>query len=367
MNETAPITIDANALFNNHLWIVEIVIGIVALIAVNFLCKGIVQHIRQRSMSHSKDWKQRLDHIFFPPVQILLWILGLIFVLEITSSRYGFSPFENYLNAVRSTGIVVCLSWLLLRWKKEIQHSILERDRGVKKVDAAFIQMVGKLVTVLLSVIFAMVLLRVWGLDILPLIAMGGIGAAAIGFAGKDVITNFFGGLMLYVTRPFMQGDLIRLPDRGLEGHVEEIGWYLTCVRDKDKRPVYLPNAIFSCVSVINCSRMSHRRIEERVGVRYEDFDRVKTIAEEVRKAIGKHPAIDTHLPVIVYLNGFSASAIDLYIDVYTLATRYEEYLAVKQEILFLIYEGILAKGAQMPFPTTTLNLSEELTSVLKR
>jgi MscS family membrane protein len=367
MNETTSSIANSNGPFNNHLWVVEILIGVIALIAVNYLVKGIVKHVRQRALSHPLGWKQRLDHIFFPPLQVLLWILGLIFVLEITSTRYGVSPFESYLNAVRSTGIVVCLIWLLLRWKKEIQQGLLAKERGAKKVDAAFVHVVGKLVTVLLLVIFAMVLLQIWGLDIVPLIAMGGIGAAAIGFAGKDVMTNFFGGLMLYITRPFTAGDLIRIPDKGLEGHVEEIGWYLTSVRDKDKRPVYLPNAIFSCMSVINCSRMTHRRIEEKIGIRYEDFDRVKSIVEEIRQGIAQHPSIDTHLPIIVVLNGFGSSSIDLYIDVYTLATRYDEYLSVKQEILMLIFEAISTQGAQMPFPTTTLTLSDPLKNVFTR
>ena len=121
-----------------------------------------------------------------------------------------------------------------------------------------------------------MIVLQVWGLNLAPLIAFGGIGAAAIGFAGKDVIANFFGGLMLHINRSFMVGDLIQMPDSHLEGYVEEIGWYLTTVREKKKGRYTCPMR-FSRMRVINGARMTHRRIEEKIGVRYEDFSKTFT------------------------------------------------------------------------------------------
>ena len=83
-----------------------------------------------------------------------------------------------------------------------------------------------------------------WG-HIAPLLAFGSIGAASLGFAGKDVIANFCSGLMLHITRPFVIGDEIMLPEKNLEGNIEEIGWFKTSIRDKEKRAVYLPNNFF--------------------------------------------------------------------------------------------------------------------------
>ena len=197
-----------------------------------------------------------------------------------------------------------------------------------------------------------MVVLRIFGLDIVPLVAFGGIGAAAVGFAGKDVIANFFGGFMLHITRPFTVGDCIVIPDRQLEGTVEEIGWYLTSVRDKEKRPVYLPNALFSTLLVINSSRMSHRRIEEKIGIRYEDSSKIPLIVAEIRTALRVNPAIDTALPIIVFFNAFNTSSLDIYIDVYAFATQLEEYLAVKEKVLLKIQEIVAVHGAEMPFPS---------------
>ena len=55
------------------------------------------------------------------------------------------------------------------------------------------------------------------------------------------MISNFFGGFMIYVTHSFGIGDWINLPDHNVEGYVEEIGWYTTRIRTFEKRPIYVP------------------------------------------------------------------------------------------------------------------------------
>jgi MscS family membrane protein len=346
----------------DHLWFLEILIGLAVLVGINYLFKKVVKHVRQRSLSKALDWRERLNYILFLPVHILLWILGVILVLEVTARRFEFSFFDGYLSAFRATGVVCVLAWVLLRWKKEMQHTLLNKDRAVQRLDAGFVHVLGKFLTIIVMIIAAMIILQLWGLDIGPLIAFGGIGAAGVAFASKDVIANFFGGLMLYITRPFMVGDQIVISERKLEGYVEEIGWYLTCVRDKEKRPVYLPNAIFSSGLVINNSRMTHRRIEQKIGVRFEDFSNIAAIADGIRASIAAHPAIDNHLPVLVVFNGFNEYTLDLYIDVYTLSTRYDQFLAVKQEVLMLAYDAILKQGGEVPCPL--IQIKTELSSL---
>jgi MscS family membrane protein len=182
--------------------------------------------------------------------------------------------------------------------------------------------------------------------------AFGGVGAAALGFAAKEVIANFFGGMMLWINRPFVLGDYISLPDRGgLEGVIEEIGWYLTVVRDKDKRLVYLPNAIFSTISVVNTSRMSHRRIQITVGIRKEDFAKLEELTKTLKEVFEKHPSVDAYLPINVVFSSFGAYSLELFIEVYSKETRYKQFLLVKQEALYLLYKTIQQMGIQVPNP----------------
>jgi MscS family membrane protein len=334
-----------------RLWFFEIIIGILALVAVNYVFKKIIKHVRHRSLSVSHDWKEKIDHVLTLPFQILLWILGVTLVAEILGRRFDFSFFEQYLGAFRSTGFILCVSWVLLRWKGVVQKDFLNKEQYQRKFDKESVFVAGKFLSIAIIVIALMIVLELWGLNIAPLIAFGGVGAAAIGFAGKDVIANFCSGLMLHINRPFMVGDSIYLPNQNIEGSIEEIGWYLTTVRDKEKRPVYLPNAIFSQAQVINASRMTHRRIEEKICLRFEDFARIPELVSKLKEAVSNHPDIDTHLPILLTVNGFSQMSIDLHLDIYTLETRYEKYLMVKQEILMSIYKELIESGAERPVP----------------
>jgi MscS family membrane protein len=336
----------------DKLWFFEVVVGILVLIAVNYAFKRIVRHVRYRSLSASLDWREKMDQIFFLPFHVLLWILGATLVTEVLGRRFDFSFFESYIDAFRSTGFVLCIVWVLLRWMRVVEKEVMSKDF---KVDVGFVHGVGKILSIVIIVIALMIILRVWGLDIVPLIAFGGIGAAAVGFAAKDVLSNFLGGLMLHINRPFVIGDFITLPGQNLEGNVEEIGWNLTTVRDKHKRPVYLPNSTFSQVMVVNSARMTHRRIEEKIGVRQEDFAKIPALVDAMKKAIAQHADIDSHLPVLVVLNGFGQSSLELYIDVYTLQTRYDKYQLVKQEILMLVYQEVQKAGAELAMSMMTV------------
>jgi len=191
---------------------------------------------------------------------------------------------------------------------------------------------------------------------------MGGhgssIGGIIVGFAAKDLLANFFGGLMIYLDRPFTEGDWIRSPDREIEGTVEYIGWRLTRIRTFDQRPLYIPNSAFANIAVENPSRMSHRRINEAIGVRYDDIGAVPAIVDNVKRMLREHPAIDAEKTLIVNLNEFSASSVDILIYAYTGTTDWSEFHAVKQSVLMKVHEIVAAHGAEIAFPTTTVHLA---------
>ena len=345
--------------FHERFWMWEILIGIAVLMLLNFFFKKGVQRARLRSLSHFSRWAEGLDYILHTPFQVLLWILGSTLVLQILGKRFDFSFFGSYIDPFRSTGFVFCITWVLLRWKTVFQKRLLSQDLQNQKIDVGFALVLGKMVSIVAILISVMLILEIWGLNIAPLLAFGGIGAAAIGFSAKDVLANFFGGVMLYVNKPFVIGEFIHLPKEGIEGYVEEIGWNTTTLRDKDKRPLYLPNANFSQMLVVNGSRMTHRRIVETISIRYDDFSKMAEFVDGLQKKIGEHPDIDRYLPVIVVLNTLTGPGLSILIDVYTLKTRYNEFLHSKHEILNLVYGEM--KRLNVEFSSPTLSISGRL------
>lgn len=331
-------------------WIIKIGVICLILVAINYAIKYGLKYLSRRLKQTENSLKVNLEEIIYFPCHIALWLIGIAAIIEILGHQFNLFVAPVVLTHIRNALIVACLTWIMLRWKREIQKTFI-----VKHVDAQLVFIVGRVSSIVIFVIGGMLVMQILGVDIMPLLAFGGIGAAAIGFASQSVISNFCSGFMINITRPFTIGDWVLLPEKNVEAIVEEIGWYTTVVRDKEKRPIYLPNSIFSQQLVINSSRMSHRRILEKISVRYEDFSKLKTLAEEIKKIAASDPKIESRLPLLVYFIAFGEHSLDIQIDIYTRTTVYEEYLSIKQEFLVKAYEVIQAHGAEVPFPTRTI------------
>jgi MscS family membrane protein len=202
----------------------------------------------------------------------------------------------------------------------------------------------------------SLIVLQSMGYSIAGVLTFGGIGGIAIGFAAKDLLANFFGGLMIYLDRPFIVGDWVRSPDKNIEGTVEMIGWRLTTIRTFDKRPLYVPNATFATISVENPSRMSHRRIYETIGIRYQDAHLMDKITAEIKQMLIADDEIDSEQTLIVNFTQFNASSLDIMVYTFTTTTDWIHFQEIKHRILLKIYAIISAQGANIAFPTQTLH-----------
>ena len=201
------------------------------------------------------------------------------------------------------------------------------------------------------------------GIEITALLAFGGVGGLAVGFAAQDLLSNFFGGLIIYLDRPFTLGDWIRSPDREIEGTVESIGWRVTVVRTFDKRPLYIPNSLFTTLTVENPSRMTNRRIKETIGIRYQDSEKMGVIVADVKAMLESHDEIDSAQTLIVNFNTYAASSLDFFIYTFTKTTNWIKYHEIKQDVMLRIIEIVHTHGADFAFPTTTLDGFGALTS----
>ena len=230
-----------------------------------------------------------------------------------------------------------------------------------KPLDETSVRAIAKLLRISVIITASLVGLESIGISISGVLAFGGIGGLAVGFAAKDLLANFFGGLMVYLDRQFAVGDWIRSPDQNIEGTVEDIGWRLTRIRTFDKRPLYVPNSTFTHISVENPSRMTNRRIYETVGVRYDDAGKLPAIVKDVEAMLRNHPDIDLDQTLMVNFNAFASSSLDFFVYTFTKTTVWTEYHQIKQDVLFKILQIIESHGAECAFPTSTIHIPEGL------
>ncbi len=341
-----------------HVWVFELCVGIVGLFALHAVFKRLVKLVQARALERPGDWIQHLQEIVFGPMRAVFLIIGGYYGLSILGCRFGFQSIMEALEPFRNASVVICLAWMSLRWKK----AVLQASQRHWKVSTPGLQhALDKFLSILIWVLAMLIVLRVFHLDIMPLLTFGGIGAAAVGFAAKDVIGNFFGGLMLSVSRPFSEGDYIVISEQRIEGYVERMGWYLTAIRDKDKRPIYLPNSIFASAVVVNNSRMTHRRIYETIGVSYADFSKLSELTGKIRAYAVQNRSIDSSEPLLVFFQNIGAYSLDILIDMYVYETHWEGYLQVREEVLKSIYAIILETGAEIPSPKTSVEIMQKI------
>lgn len=302
-------------------------------------------------------WDDVLITALETPIRLVLWVVVGLLALEI----YPLAPgIQGRLVQAYDTALVLLLAWFLHRLIAGIEAEMLSDGRGrTESRDRATVRAIAKLVRISLWVVTGLLVLQSVGVTISGLLAFGGIGGIAVGFAAKDLLANFFGGLSIYLDRPFTTGDWIRSPDQQIEGTVEDIGWRLTRIRTFDQRPLYVPNATFSQISVENPSRMFNRRIYETVGIRYQDADKMEPIVEQVRTMLENHEAIEPSRTLIVNFVSFGPSSLDFFVYTFTKTTVWVEFHKIKQDILLRILEIVHANGADIAFPTRTVQVEQ--------
>ena len=290
------------------------------------------------------------------PISIIIWISSFSYVADIIQRATQKVLFYELFDPAREIGIILCLVVFAVGLINKAEQNILIHS---EVSDQTTIHALAKLGYLVVSIAGGLTLLQTLGLSISGLMAFGGMGGIAVGFAAKDLLSNFFGGLFIYTDRPFSVGDWVRSPDRDIEGTVEKIGWRVTRIKTFDKRPLFVPNSIFSQIVVENASRMNNRRIKETIGIRYDDAGKMGKIVELVKEMLLTHPEIDTNNTLIVNFNSFAPSSLDFLIYTFTKTTKWVDYHEIKQDVLLKVLDIIEEQGAECAFPTSTVHMAD--------
>ncbi|QKX18127.1 mechanosensitive ion channel family protein [Microbulbifer sp. YPW1] len=342
----------------DRFWIAEVFLIVMATAFAAWLLALLVSRLQARAERTVNPWDDALCGAINPPASILVWLVGLSVAAARAGKATGAEIFTLAIT-VREIGFIVLVTWFALRFAKAVEKNLADPRFMGKPMDATTVRAIGKLIRASIMITAAMVIMQHFGYSISGVLAFGGIGGLAIGFAAKDLLANFFGGLMIYLDRPFKVGDWVRSPDQEIEGTVEDIGWRLTRIRTFDKRPLYIPNGVFTQISVENPSRMLNRRIYETIGIRYDDASLMEPIVNDVRAMLQNHPEIDTNQTLIVNFNSFAPSSLDFFIYTFTRTTEWVRYHEIKQDVLLKILKIIEARGASCAFPTSTLHIAD--------
>jgi len=340
-----------------YLWVGELFLIVLTALFAGFILNKLLNRLQLKAAQTPTVWDDALIEACRTPAIWLIWILGINFALSIMAQRIN-SPLQDVIDPLNRLAIIVLGVLFINGFIKRAESNLLNPKYMKKPMDPTTIKAVSKLFRAAVVITAVLVIMQFLGYSISGLLAFGGIGGIAVGFAAKDLLANFFGGLMIYLDRPFSVGDWVRSPDKEIEGIVEDVGWRLTRIRTFDKRPLYIPNAVFANISVENPSRMLNRRIYESVGIRYDDIACMAPIVDQVTAMLREHEEVDSEQVIIVNFNKFAPSSLDFFVYAYTKTTDWVKFHKVKQDVLLQVSAIIEANKAEIAFPTSTLHIA---------
>jgi MscS family membrane protein len=326
---------------------------LVVTVLAHYLLKIIFKRVMAYLEKHPHIWAKTFVVALSYPLIIFVWLEGGTLAIE----ALPYIPqvlVANLLHPLRNIGAVILLAWFSLRFIRLSENTLLTNNENLK-LDRTSIHAIGRLLRIGAFIVVGLFLLPVLGVQPSGIIAFGGGSAIVAGIAARDLLANFFGGMVIFLDQPFKVGDWIKSPDREVEGIVEYIGWRLTRIRTLERRPLYIPNSIFSTISIQNNTRKKHRRIKADLGIRYQDSSKLEVLLKEIRAYIQKHPKIDLNLFNLVNFTEFGHSGLIINVYCFCVEVDWKQYRNVQEQIYMDILRIIETNGAQLAYPTQTI------------
>lgn len=325
----------------------------------NALINKVLGAYAGRANAAGHIWRSVFLESLIPPLRGAVWIIGLSAAVGLLTRDGDFTLLSQFFSPARDVAIIAVAVWFMLRAVGRIEAGLQAdaRNKG-RELDPTAADAIGKLVRAAIIITAILVAMQTLGFSISGILAFGGIGGIAIGFAAQGLVANLFGGLTIYASRPFNVGEWIIMPGTDVMGEVQSIGWRATRVMGFDRKPFYVPNALFNTAVLINHSRMTSRRIQEHLHLRYTDIGKVPAIVADTNKMLAEHPGIQ-HDFFVFNLDTCGDFALKLLLYAFTVSTEYVDYMTVKEDILLKIAAIVREHGGELAVPTSTVHMPD--------
>ena len=227
-----------------------------------------------------------------------------------------------------------------------------------RKLEVSVQTFLKSLVNLFLNMVMAFAIIGKLGVETTSFAALLASAGVAIGMALSGNLSNFAGGLIILVFKPFRVGDYIDGP--GASGTVKEIQIFHTIIATTDNRIVFVPNGQMSSNAVTNYSKMSTRRLEWTFGVEYgEDVKRVRAVLQRIINADSRildtsaDSRILTTPEPFIALGELGASSVDIKVRVWVEAA---DYWDVHFDMNRIVYATFNKEGIGFPYPQITVH-----------
>lgn len=287
------------------------------------------------------------------PIVYAIGILGFYWGFQ----RLHFGPgVDNFFAHTFTFIFTLNITWLVIRTLDAIIEEYLTPlvSKTDSDLDDQLLPLLRKLIKIILWTLGIVIGLNNIGFDVGAVIAGLGIGGLALALAAQDTVKNIFGGIMVYIDKPFKVKDRIKI--HGYDGFVEEVGIRSTRLRTLEGRLVTLPNAHFSDEAVENVTLEPSRKVVVNLGLTYETSpEKMERALEILEDITNKNENLEEDR--LICFNNWGDFSMGILYIYYIKPTS--DIFKTQTEINMSILRQFNAEGLDFAYPTQTIYKKE--------
>lgn len=307
-----------------------------------------------------KKTGNKVDDQLFDSLASPLKILPIIFVFILIELFVNSdSHLGLFLKKINQTLVTIFVFWLLHQSLAPLSQAFQKLEELFSKALVVWLTRSLKYLIIFLGTV---AVLETWGIKIGPVIAGLGLFGVAVALGAQDLFKNLISGIMIIFEKRFELNDIIEVPGHAV-GSVEHIGFRSTLIRQFDSTPISIPNYVFSDTSIINFSDRKLRRINWIIGLTYEtSVKQLKDICQEIEGTIraNNNFIVNENYKLYVNVEKFNDSSIDVLITAFTNTNDWDNYLKIKEELVFTIKEIVESNQSSFAFPSHSIYVEKQ-------
>lgn len=297
--------------------------------------------------------KTKLDDIMVEMLEKPVIQLVVIFGVWFSFNRLTFSDTASlWIHGIYSVLLIVTITWVVAKFIDAliVEYVIPLTEKTESDFDDHIVPIVRKVVKVFLWAVGIIFALKYSGYDVTTLIAGLGIFGMGVALAAKDTVANIFGGITIFVDKPFKMTDMVKVG--GFSGTITDIGIRSTRLKTFDNRIVTIPNSKFTDGMVENISSEPHRKVLLKLGLTYDtSAAKINAGMAVLRQIVDDFNALEDN--TVISFNEFGDSALGIMFIYYI--KKGSDIMGTQTDVNMKIKTKFEELGIEMAFPTQTI------------
>lgn len=248
--------------------------------------------------------------------------------------------------------LVLAFGLILIKYAIRVLAFVLQK-RGI---DISLRSFIASLIKVGLQIILIISVIQMIGIETTSFIAVLGAAGLAIGLALQGTLSNFAGGVMILIFRPFRVGHFIEAQD--FSGTVDSIEIFVTTLKTPDNKKIIIPNGPLATGTIVNYSDVTTRRVDFTFGIAYGDD--VNHAMAELKKLVEADKRILADPEPFMGVSALADSSVNIVLRVWVMTA---EYWDVYFDMNKAVYQTFPKSGLNIPFPQMDVHLHTETKS----